>query len=80
MTDCTVMGVSKIEIQRVLKDEPTFSQMFVTHILVRNAPPAAPATPELWPRRCAKAQNNSTGRLSADFINAIDPKETFALV
>ena len=37
MTDCTVMSVSKIEIQRVLKDEPTFSQMFVTHILERNA-------------------------------------------
>ena len=37
MTDCTVMSVSKIEIQRVLKDEPTFSHMFVTHILSRNA-------------------------------------------
>ncbi len=37
MTDCAVMSVSKIEIQRVLKDEPTFSQMFVTHILARNA-------------------------------------------
>ena len=37
MTDCTVMSVSKIEIQRVLKDEPAFSQMFVTHILERNA-------------------------------------------
>jgi CRP-like cAMP-binding protein len=37
MTDCTVMSVSKIEIQRVLKDEPTFSQMFVTHVLERNA-------------------------------------------
>jgi len=37
MTDCTVMSVSKIEVQRVLKDEPTFSQMFVTHILARNA-------------------------------------------
>lgn len=37
MSDCTVMQVSKTEIQRVLKDEPTFSQMFVTHILARNA-------------------------------------------
>lgn len=36
MTDCTVMQVSKTEIQRVLKDEPIFSQMFVTHILARN--------------------------------------------
>lgn len=37
MTDCTVMVVSKSEIERVLKDEPTFSQIFVTHILGRNA-------------------------------------------
>ncbi len=36
MTDCTVMLVGKAEIQRVLKDEATFSQMFVTHILARN--------------------------------------------
>jgi CRP-like cAMP-binding protein len=36
MTDCTVMQVSKAEIQRVLKEEPTFSQMFVAHILARN--------------------------------------------
>ena len=36
MTDCTVMQVGKAELQRVLKDEATFSQMFVTHILARN--------------------------------------------
>ena len=36
MTDCTVMRVGKAEIQRVLKAEPAFSQMFVTHILARN--------------------------------------------
>lgn len=36
MSDCAVMHVKKTEIQRVLKDEPTFSQMFVTHILARN--------------------------------------------
>ncbi len=36
MTDCKVMRVGKTEIQRVLKEEPTFSQMFVTHILARN--------------------------------------------
>ena len=36
MTDCTVMRVGKAEIQQVLSDEPTFSQMFVTHILTRN--------------------------------------------
>jgi CRP-like cAMP-binding protein len=36
MTDCKVMRVGKAEIQRVLKVEPAFSQMFVTHILARN--------------------------------------------
>jgi CRP/FNR family cyclic AMP-dependent transcriptional regulator len=37
MTECATMRVEKAEIQRVLHDEPTFSQMFVTHILARNA-------------------------------------------
>jgi CRP-like cAMP-binding protein len=37
MTECETMRVSKTEIQRVLRDEPTFSQMFVSHILARNA-------------------------------------------
>jgi CRP/FNR family transcriptional regulator, cyclic AMP receptor protein len=37
MTDCVTMRVEKTEILRVLKDEPAFSQMFVSHILARNA-------------------------------------------
>jgi CRP/FNR family transcriptional regulator, cyclic AMP receptor protein len=37
MTECETMRVSRTEIQRVLRDEPTFSQMFVAHILARNA-------------------------------------------
>ena len=37
MTECETMRVSKTEIQRVLHDEPAFSQMFVSHILARNA-------------------------------------------
>ena len=37
MTDCSIMRVEKTEILRVLQDEPTFSQMFVSHILARNA-------------------------------------------
>ena len=37
MTECETMRVRKAEIQRVLDDEPTFSQMFVSHILTRNA-------------------------------------------
>jgi CRP-like cAMP-binding protein len=37
MIDCEVTRVHKSELQRVLRDEPTFSQMFVSHILMRNA-------------------------------------------
>jgi CRP/FNR family transcriptional regulator, cyclic AMP receptor protein len=37
MTKCVTMRVEKTEIMRVLHDEPTFSQMFVSHILTRNA-------------------------------------------
>jgi CRP/FNR family transcriptional regulator, cyclic AMP receptor protein len=37
MTECETMRVEKTEIQRVLHDEPAFSQMFVSHILARNA-------------------------------------------
>jgi CRP/FNR family transcriptional regulator, cyclic AMP receptor protein len=37
LTECETMRVEKKEIQRVLHDEPTFSQMFVSHILLRNA-------------------------------------------
>jgi len=37
MTDCETMRVDKTELQRVLRDEPVFSQMFISHVLVRNA-------------------------------------------
>jgi len=37
MTECVTMQVEKSEIQRVLKDEAAFSQMFVSYILARNA-------------------------------------------
>jgi len=37
MTECKVMRVTKAEIQKAIKDEPAFSQMFVAHILARNA-------------------------------------------
>ena len=37
MSECEVMCVQKGEIQRVILDEPAFSQMFVAHILARNA-------------------------------------------
>ena len=37
MTECVTMQVEKPAILRVLKDEAAFSQMFVSHILARNA-------------------------------------------
>jgi CRP/FNR family transcriptional regulator, cyclic AMP receptor protein len=37
MTDCTTMRVAKAEILQVLRDEPAFSQMFISHILARTA-------------------------------------------
>ena len=35
MSDCVAMRVDKSKIQRLLRDEPIFSQMFVSHILAR---------------------------------------------
>jgi CRP/FNR family cyclic AMP-dependent transcriptional regulator len=37
MTECVTMRVEKAEIMRVIRDEPAFSQMFMSHILTRNA-------------------------------------------
>jgi CRP/FNR family transcriptional regulator, cyclic AMP receptor protein len=37
MSECVTMRVTKTEIQRVIRDEPAFSQMFMSHILARNA-------------------------------------------
>jgi CRP-like cAMP-binding protein len=37
MTDCVTMRVEKTEIMRVLQDEPTFSKMFLSHVLARSA-------------------------------------------
>jgi CRP-like cAMP-binding protein len=37
MTDCITMRVDKVEILRVLQDEPAFSKIFISHILARNA-------------------------------------------
>jgi len=37
MTECVTMRVDKAELQRVLQEEPAFSNMFVSHILARNA-------------------------------------------
>jgi CRP/FNR family cyclic AMP-dependent transcriptional regulator len=37
MTECEILRVHKAAVIRVLHNEPTFSEMFVSHLLVRNA-------------------------------------------
>jgi CRP-like cAMP-binding protein len=37
MTECVLMQVAKNELLRVLQDEPVFSNIFISHILKRNA-------------------------------------------
>ena len=37
MSECVTMRVAKTEIQRLIRVEPIFSQMFMSHILARNA-------------------------------------------
>lgn len=37
LTECETMRVTKGELQRVLHEEPAFSQMFMSHILLRHA-------------------------------------------
>src|SRR5271156_5335270 len=37
MTECVTMRVATLEMRRVLRREPAFSQMFVSHILSRSA-------------------------------------------
>jgi len=37
MTECVTMRVEKSEVMRVLREEPAFSEMFMSHILTRNA-------------------------------------------
>ena len=37
MTECVIMRIEKTAIVRVLHDEPKFSEMFMAHLLTRNA-------------------------------------------
>ena len=37
LSECKIMRVEKTEMQRILQQEPAFSQMFMSHILTRNA-------------------------------------------
>src|SRR5687768_16140083 len=36
MTDCEIMQIGKSAIMRVLHDEPSFSELFISHILTRT--------------------------------------------
>jgi CRP/FNR family transcriptional regulator, cyclic AMP receptor protein len=36
MTDCEIMRLEKAAIIRVLHEEPTFSEMFLSHLLTRT--------------------------------------------
>jgi CRP-like cAMP-binding protein len=37
MTDCVTMQIEKAQISKTLRDQPAFSEMFVAHVLTRNA-------------------------------------------
>ncbi len=37
MTECVAMRVERKEIAKIIRDEPAFVRMFITHILARNA-------------------------------------------
>jgi CRP-like cAMP-binding protein len=37
MTDCILMRMEKSEITKIVRQQPTFSSMFITHILARSA-------------------------------------------
>jgi CRP/FNR family transcriptional regulator, cyclic AMP receptor protein len=37
MTECAIMRVERTAMLQVLRDEPAFSEMFISHILARNA-------------------------------------------
>ena len=37
MTECVIMRIDKAAIVRVIHDEPTFSEMFMSYVLARNA-------------------------------------------
>jgi CRP/FNR family cyclic AMP-dependent transcriptional regulator len=37
MTDCVIMKLGKAAVVRVLHEEPTFSEVFLTYVLARNA-------------------------------------------
>ena len=37
MTECEVMRVQKAEMIRVLRDEPSFAELFTTHLLIHSS-------------------------------------------
>ncbi len=58
MTECTIMRLDKAAVVRVLHDEPTFSERFISYLLSRNARVEADLADQLFnssERRLARA-------------------------
>ncbi len=53
MSECETMRVEKTEIQRVIDNEPAFSQMFVSHIWR-----GTPGSKKTWPISCSTQPKN----------------------
>jgi CRP/FNR family cyclic AMP-dependent transcriptional regulator len=37
LTNCVIAGISKADITRVIHEEPTFAELFISHLLARNS-------------------------------------------
>ncbi|MGP9810376.1 Crp/Fnr family transcriptional regulator [Rhodopseudomonas sp. NSM] len=78
MSDCEIMWISKPAMLAVLHNEPTFSEMFVAHVLARTIRVEADLVDQLF--------NSSEKRLArallllANFGNDSEPKKVIAKV
>src|SRR6202521_4710422 len=37
MTECVIVRIAKVDITRVIHDEPAFAELFIAHLLARNS-------------------------------------------
>jgi CRP/FNR family transcriptional regulator, cyclic AMP receptor protein len=78
MTDCVILRIGKAAIERVLRDEPKFSEMFMAYVLTRNARVEADLVDQLF--------NSSEKRLArvlllmANFGKAGQPEPLIAKI
>ena len=75
MTECEIMRLEKATMIRVLHEEPTFSEMFVSHLLERTIRVEADLVDQLF--------NSSEKRLGADppaysriLVRTVDPSQS----